>query len=210
VPSALLAIVTIASLQGVVRKIPEAIATIQRWPLSEQDFACEVEATTTLANALPHTAWFQYDFQRAKYYQDDVLIIDGTGLSNQNIAHLPAPGQTLWGKGDWWRDLRLRPAVWFLGFHFMSSVSATTYAPEDMASNPDVQRRLFGYSLPQELGAQIKDNYRLASVRACDQYMNFLLRDDVAARLGENAHVMVGNSSAASVRSADAAAGRHP
>lgn len=209
-PAAILVLVTIASLQGVVRKIPEAIAAIHRWPLSEQDFACEVEATTTLANALPHTAWFQYDFQRAKYYQDDVLIVDGTGLSNQRIAHLPAPGQTLWGKGDWWRDLRSRPEVWFLGFHFMSSDSATTYAPDDMASNPDVQRRLFGYSLPPELGAQIKDSYRLASVRACDHYMNFLLRDDVAAGLGENAGVMVSNSSAASVRSADAAAGRHP
>lgn len=92
----------------------------------------------------------------------------------------------------------------------MSSVPATTYAPEDMASNPDVQLRLFGHGLPRELGAQIKDNYRLASVRACDQYMNDLLRNDEAARLGENDHVMVGNASTASVRGADAAAGRQP
>ncbi len=209
-PSAILGIVTIASLQGVVRKIPEGIAAIRLWPLSEQDFSCEVEATTTLAHALPHTAWVQYDFQRAKYFQDDVVIVDATGLSNQNIAHMPAPGQVLWGKGDVWRDLGLRPAVWFIGFHFMSSVPATTYAAEDMVSNPDVQLRLFGYGLPRELGAQIKDSYRLASVRACDQYMNFLLRNDVAAQLGENDRVMVSNASTASVRSTDAAAARHP
>jgi hypothetical protein len=211
VPSAILGIVAIASVQGVVRKIPEAIAAIRMWPVSEADFSCEIEATTTLAHALPHTAWVQYDFQRAKYFQDEVVIVDGTGLSNQSIAHLPAPGQVLWGKGDAWRDFRLRPEVWFIGFHFMSSVPATTYDPEDMASNPDVQHRLFGYGLPRELGEQIKDSYRLASVRACDQYMNVLLRNDVAARLGDNDHVMVSNASTAPGRSTDAAAAaRHP
>lgn len=209
-PSAILGIVAIASVPAVVRKIPEGIATIRLWPLSEDDFACEIEATTTLARALPHAEWVQYDFQRAKYFQDEVLIVDGSGLSNQQIAHRPAPGQVLWGKGNASLDLALRPAVWFIGYHFISSVPATTYTLEDMASRPDVQLHLFGYGLSRELAAQIQDNYRLASVRACDQYMNFLLRDDVAAQLGENDGVMVSSSSPASAGSAGAAAARHP
>jgi uridylate kinase len=41
--------------------------------------------------------------------------------------------------------------------------------------------------------------------------MNVLLRNDVAARLGDNDHVMVSNASTAPGRSTDAAAAaRHP
>src|SRR5262249_30109253 len=114
-PSAILGIVAIASVQGVVRKIPEGIATIRQWPLSEDDFSCEIAATTTLAKALPHAEWLQYDFQRAKYFPDEVLVVDGSGLSNQEIAHRPAPGQVLCGKGNASLDLALRPAIWFIG-----------------------------------------------------------------------------------------------
>ena len=58
----------------------------------------ENEAFERLRGLGVHT-FAQTDYQRAKFYDDDLLVIDATGLNDKIAAHLPAPGQVLRGKG---------------------------------------------------------------------------------------------------------------
>lgn len=168
------------------RKLRQALK--DKWPLTERSFACDAEFARRLARLVGPQGpgariVAQTDFQRMKYFADDVHTVDLSGLNDRGIAHRPVAGQVLYGKGSYTDALARRPAVWIVGHR----VGPRWAPPQPMAAAslravfdaPAVAESYFGYAMEPPFIVPISAAYTSASLGVCQGYYNFLLRNDL-------------------------------
>ena len=155
-------------------------------PLRSSSFACDAEASRTLASLAGREVVAQEDYQRLKYFADDLHVLDLTGLNEREIAHKPMYGQVLWGKEVIADAVRRRPAIWLIGHNiFPHSEPLARFSAEEALTRPDLSEKYLGYMFAHEEAALIWQEYVTASFRACGGYFNVFVRKDLASKLGQ-------------------------
>ncbi len=143
----------------------------------------------------------QTDYQRAKYYDDDLQVIDATGLNDKVAAHLPAPGQVLRGKGGIGYELSRQPDA--ISHGTQSQVSITpmaNYTGWEITRDAVLVERYLNTLTPQWLHElePLSRGYRATSYPTYSSrpeedapreggisFMNVWLRDDIAVRIAD-------------------------
>ena len=157
------------------------------WPLSLRSFACDAEIAARLrALGGPSADWViaHTDYQRLKFFADELRSWDLTGLNDRTLAHRRVEGTVTWGKFSYAVALQGRPDVWILGHQ----VEPRAAPQEPLASrglrtvlgDAVLAESYFGYAVEQPFIAPISQGYIAASlpVAACGGYFNFFLRRD--------------------------------
>jgi hypothetical protein len=107
-----------------------------------------------------------------------MYVIDITGLNNAEIAHLPHPGQNLWGKRGPAIALARRPEIISFGFLIWSEQLLANYSAHDLIADEALATRFLGYRFFAPLAAE----YRTASVPVEGVYLNLFVREDQVER----------------------------
>jgi hypothetical protein len=158
------------------------------WPLREDLFACERRVAEALLHAVPQGgAIAETDFQRLKYFADDLRVIDLHGLSDREIAHQRVTRPVQWGKYDPATAVRLRPEAWVWGPRFRHTVPMTTVSMKGLLSDSRTEESFVGYSEGPEMAtgdvASAMDALFVpASLPVCGYFFNVLVRKDTSAR----------------------------
>ena len=161
----------------------EKMSYFRDWPLSRKSFPCDADVTAVL-HRLGVTSFAETDYQRLKYYDDDVRVIDLTGLNDRAIAHRPHPGQNLWGKVDLATAPRTGAEALQIGPRFVTDVPLGRFSTAALFDNPKIATLFFGRPLPREARPAYVGAYVTAGFPVCggDVYFDVLLRSDVAER----------------------------
>lgn len=145
-------------------------------------FACDREISGRLAQLAGDGVVAQADYQRVKYFEDDLYVLDLNGLNSRRIAHLPDQDRVRWGKTDAEFAVSERPEVLQYGHRVGVLERANAAHPLGrVLTDPDLATEFIGYPLRAAVAEMVVEHYRAASLRVCDGYFNFLLRADVAA-----------------------------
>ncbi|MBS2029103.1 MAG: hypothetical protein JST54_14465 [Deltaproteobacteria bacterium] len=157
-----------------------------QWPMTLEQFSCELPLAQRLRQASAGGAVAQTDFQRLKYFDDALQVIDLHGLSDMAIAHQPVTEPVVWGKFDPATVVERRPEVWIWGNMFLGSEPISAYPMRRLLDDDGLQERFAGYAGRERARGATADaiatTYLPASTRLCDGYFNLLVRSDVAAR----------------------------
>ena len=156
-------------------------------PLQEKTFSCDRQASLRIEGMLAHRPGAraaQTDFQRLKYFADDLYVWDLTGLNDRQIAHREVAEPVQWGKLDLLEAVRQRPEVIVLGHRTKPHARAMArYALVDVVRTADLHDDFFGYGLAPHIADALSASYGTASVEVCGGYFNFLARRDLLAEL---------------------------
>jgi hypothetical protein len=157
-------------LHGSLKDLPALAAHArQRFSIHSDLYTCEQELAAGLHQVIPGGTFAESDFQRLKYFADDLTVIDVFGLNDREIAHEPRRTAVRWGKDDLEKVLLRRPDAWVWG-------------PGYMRSFPLDGGTLFPLRERPEL-APLVASYVPASARVCGGvYMSFAVRRDLAPR----------------------------
>ena len=160
-------------LHGSLKNLPALVAHArQRFSIHSDLYTCERELAAELRQVIPGGTFAESDFQRLKYFADDLTVIDIFGLNDREIAHEPRSTAVRWGKDDLGKVLGRRPDAWVWG-------------PGYMRSFPLDGGTLFPLRERPEL-APLVASYVPASARVCGGvYMSFAVRRDLAPRFVE-------------------------
>ena len=162
------------------------LARIAAWPDDGRDFRCEMDLTRLLAKSATRIA--ETDFQRMKWFDDDLDVVDLAGLNDRARAHERNPGRNQWGKGGF-RDAPATGAeVLVLGPRWLYAKSMATVTTRAIADDPQVARELLGARFPESARDALLARYVPAALpNACGGgYMNFFVRNDRAPVLASS------------------------
>ena len=167
-----------------------------QWPMTIEQFSCELPLAQRLRQANAGGAVAQTDFQRLKYFDDALQVIDLHGLSDMAIAHQPVSEPVVWGKFDPATVVERRPEVWIWGNAFLGSEPMSAYPMRRLLDDDGLQERFAGYTGRERARGAIADaiatSYVPASTRLCEGYFNLLVRSDVASRYAAAGFVVGG------------------
>jgi hypothetical protein len=189
VPLALLVYEEKESLRWRERIVAERLAS---WPYSLRSIHCAAEAERVLASHVRSMA--QTDEQVFKLLDDDLRVIDLTGINDVSIAHAKWPGRNLWGKAnvtpEWIRD---GAEALMLGPKTDYSRPWARYTTEELVGETEGSEP-FGVGLSRDARAALIERYVPLSVPACGMFLNVLVRAD-RAELFRGGSVLLGASS---------------
>ncbi len=180
---------------------PEELRTTlaDGWPLTLRTFGCDAEISArlqTLVGPPGGTPWViaHTDYQRLKFFADELQPWDLTGINDRDIAHRPVAGPVRWGKFSYAAALQRRPDLWILGHrvepHDAPAEPLSRHALYDVLQDAARAERYFGYAVEPPAIAPISQLYVAASLPVCGGYFNFFLRRD-HARLAVQRGVLV-------------------
>ena len=178
----------VAPLYVAVTEPAELTSTLaQTWPLSLRSFACDAEIAArlrTVVSAPGAAPWViaHTDYQRLKFFADELAPWDLTGLNDRTLAHRRVDGPVGWGKFSYAVALQRRPDLWILGHR----VEPQYAPPEPLASrslhtvltSTALAESYFGYAVEEPFIAPLSRDYVAASLPVCGGYFNFFLRRD--------------------------------
>ncbi len=168
-----------------------ALAGMRSWPLDAREFPCDRGAVAQLERAGVRTL-AETDYQRAKYYADDLRVVDLSGLNDVAIAHRPCAGHNLWGKADFDDAPATGADVLQLGALYMHDVPIGAFSMADLFTRPRVAAAYFGHAL-EPSSREAFDGYVPVSFVVCaGEFFDVLVRRDVAARLNGPGVVLAG------------------
>ena len=158
------------------------------WPLRARSFSCDAEIAARLRALTnrPEGIWLiaQTDYQRLKYFADDLQPLDLTGLNDRSIAQRRVEGPVRWGKFSYAVALQRRPELWILGHqvepHAAPREPLARQALAKVLADPELAESYFGYAVEAPLVAPLLADYTAASLPACGGYFNFLIRRELA------------------------------
>jgi hypothetical protein len=192
----------LGNIVGGVRALPVKMDRIARWPLDGSDLSCDIEAGRAL-EAFGIRTFAQTDYQRLKYVNDRLRVIDATGLNDVTAAHTPESGHVWLGKGLVPHALRTRAEAFSFGFRLplKDRPMARFTSLELLYDHPTRETYLASKFEPPLLrhqppygdftdAAAMRDAFLPASFPVCGRWFNVWLRNDVAERLRDD--VMVG------------------
>lgn len=161
------------------------------WPLRERSFACDAELAARLRelsdrHAGPGWRIAQTDYQRLKYFADELQPLDLTGINDRSIAHRRVEGSVVWGKFSYAVALQRRPELWILGHqvepHAAPREPLASRTLGEVLGRPALAQSYFGYAVEEQFVAPLLADYTAASLPACGGYFNFLIRRDLAEK----------------------------
>jgi hypothetical protein len=153
---------------------------IAHWQDDGRDFHCEVALAGALASRVSSVA--ETDFQRLKYFQDGLEVIDLSGLSDRRIAHTPSPGHNRWGKDG----LLFAPGsdadVLILGPRWLHPAPLADTTTRALVDDPRTSRLFVGRAFPKGARDALVAHYLPATLaNPCGGWMNFFVRADRAS-----------------------------
>lgn len=182
-PMALAALVLVTGLARGTPHLSERTRRIASWPIHETDYACEIEVAAKLAARATSVA--QTDFQRLKFYRDDLRVIDLMGLNDRARARAAAPGKNLWGKGGPAAGPASGADVLELGILAIQRAPMARYTSAQIANEERLATAFIGYPIPSEARDALAADYVTASMPVCGAFFNFFVRKDVAASFAD-------------------------
>lgn len=172
----------------------------ERWPLrmTLPDMSCEAETGEILTRLGVH-AFAQTDFQRLKFFRDEIRVVDASGLNDRAAAHGPAPHQVIFGKGGVAFAAKSPARALSYGYappiHYLPMAS---FSSRELVYDYDTSRKLMGSPVdmpftPPSDAPILYEGYRPVSTRACGSFwFNFWAKDDLADALSTRSDVRVG------------------
>ena len=182
-PIALAALVVVTGLARGTPHLSERTRRIASWPIHETDYACEIEVAAKLAARATSVA--QTDFQRLKFYRDDLRVVDLMGLNDRARAHAASPGKNLWGKGGPAAGPASGADVLQLGILAIQRAPMARFTSAQIASDERLATAFIGYPIPSEATDALAADYVTASIPVCGAFFNFFVRKDLAARFAD-------------------------
>lgn len=153
----------------------------EEWPLSLQSFACDREIAAQLKQVAESEVVGQTDYQRLKFFADELTVLDLTGLNDRSIAHESEPLPVAWGKFSYGRTLARAPALLVLGHEVRPSAQPmSSWSIQGLAADPQRCEAFIGYPIEPAWTDALAARYVTASLRACGGYFNLLVRRDRA------------------------------
>jgi hypothetical protein len=152
------------------------LARIGTWPLSVKDFGCELQVADFIAARVDTVS--QTDFQRLKYFEDRLVVIDLTGLNDQARAHEPSPGHDLWGKGGAAEGPGVGAEAMQLGIRSATREPMARYTSRDLVSRADLSSAFIGPPLPPAAQDGLVRDYVPVSIPVCGVFFNLFVRGD--------------------------------
>jgi hypothetical protein len=169
----------------------QRLERIRGWPTTERDFACEKEVADFVAARVDTAS--ETDFQRLKYFEDRLVVIDLSGLSDVARAHASSPGHDLAGKGGAAEGPRVDAEVMQLGTRSATRLPMARYSAADVVRSEPLLNAFLGVDLPPEARDELVRRYVTMSVPVCGVYVNLFVRKDRVDRFVPGA--LVGASS---------------
>jgi len=117
-------------------------------PVQGASFACDREVAQKLALTVGAGVAAQTDYQRLKYFADDLYVRDLTGLNDRRIAHTVVADPVRWGKLDLLDAANTAPDVLVLGHHI--GIHETPMGPHplnEVFAKPELYNDYFGYTI---------------------------------------------------------------
>ena len=124
------------------------------------------------------------DYQRLKWFADDLDVIDLMGLNDRRIAHAPRADAVLWGKGGMKQASSVDADVLFLGARFVSHTPMGKVPVAQIADDPRLGVFFLGDPVEPSIRDYLVSDYVPVSLSGCGWYTNFFVRNDRAAALG--------------------------
>jgi hypothetical protein len=190
--------VTLVQVVGALQRLDERLVRLSEWPLTLEDVACDRRFAAWLARHGADLTVAQSDFQRLKFFADELDVIDLRGLNDVAIAHRPWPGPNRWGKYTHELGLEVNAPVWVWGRRL--------HTPEPMAAHPmdellgDAGRLVYFSGWPEQealagtpVGERFRRAYVPASIEICGVYRNVFLHQELKARFS-SAGALIGSS----------------
>lgn len=165
----------------------ERLRRVKSWPIHEADYACEIEVAAAVAARVSVVA--QTDFQRLKFYRDDLKVIDLMGLNDRALAHSASPGRNRWGKGGPAAAPASHADVLEIGIVAIQPAQMSRFGVPQIVRTDRLATAFIGYPVPDEARAALAADYTTASLPICGLYFNFFVRKDVAPRFTDIATV---------------------
>lgn len=154
-----------------------ALARLQ--PLSDDNFACDRRIAAQLKTIAGDGEIAQTDYQRLKYFEDDLRVLDLTGLNNTAIAHRPMRSPVSFGKIDLLDVIRRRSRLWVLGHHVgVQPEPLSDFSLRDVLRTRVLHDQYFGYGIAPDLIDPVTNAYETASIAACGGYFSVLVQRD--------------------------------
>lgn len=150
---------------------------------SLDDYACERQAARMLAEVTPEGTVMQTDWQRLKFFEDELRVIDLHGLNDREIARLEVEGPVRYGKFSHAHALEVGAPVWIYGHRLGSEIPMAAVPMRLLLSDPATADRFVGYVAPKEVVEAMRRDYVPASLPVCDRFFNLLVRREHAAAL---------------------------
>jgi hypothetical protein len=170
------------------------LTRIGNWPTTIKSFECERQVAGFIAARVDTAS--QTDFQRLKYFEERLVVIDLSGLNDVARAHQPASGHDLWGKGGAADGPRVGAEAMQLGIRSATPEPMARYASQDLIGRAELSSTFIGAPLPVEAGEALVRAYVPVSVPVCGVFMNLFVRADRAERFAAGG-ALVGRSRAA-------------
>jgi len=159
---------------------------------SVEDYGCEKQAARALAQVLPSGEVMQTDWQRLKFFEDDLRVIDLHGLNDRNIARQTIDGPVRYGKFTHANALEVGADVWVYGHRLATEIPMAAVPIDLLLRHPPTYERFVGYEAPQEVVEPLRAAYLPASFPVCKRFFNVLVRREHAATLARSG-VLVGD-----------------
>ena len=155
-----------------------------------RDRECDRAFGNALRRVVPFGTIAETDFQRLKYWCDDLRVVDLEGLNNREIAHERVSDAVRMGKFRPVTVLRMRPEVWIPGFNFRTMSSRVSAKPHPLLTDAETQMRVLGYDEKQKaaegsVAVELAGLYVPASLRVCGIAYNLFVRKDLAGKFSE-------------------------
>jgi len=155
-------------------------------PLRAASFECDQWVARKLSRIAGSELVAQTDYQRLKYFADELHVLDVSGLNHRDIARRPVEAPVLWGKFDPLDTILRSPAIWVLGHHvYVHDDAMSDYPLLDVLGEAELHDRFFGYGLAPQFIEPVSRTYATASVPVCGGYFNVLVRRDFAEKARE-------------------------
>jgi hypothetical protein len=159
----------------------------------EANYLCDVEVGRKLDGLGLRV--LQSDYQRLKYFADDLYVRDLHGLNDRVIAHQRFTEPVLWGKASDANAISDACEIWICGSRPFAGVRRpmARLNTARLFSDQRLFKEYTGRDLPTRAdAAAIVAKYTTASLSACGGYFNFLVRREFASKLA-SAGVVIGD-----------------
>jgi hypothetical protein len=166
-------------------------SVLRSWPLTSDAYGCDREFASALTEAWPDLTVAESDYQRLKFWADEVHVEDLHGLNNRELAHTEVAGRVTFGKYSHAHAIATQASVLIWGVHHLRPNPISALSTGRVVSDRETMLSFTGYhemlSDPEQRRAIAQ--FTTASVSACGGHFNFLIRRDLPAPVGSRVRV---------------------
>ena len=173
--------------------VRERLAGARSGPAGMEVFASEREAFGAASRALAGESFAHRHLQRLRWFCPETSVLDLTGLTDRDIAALPAPGQVKFGRDAVGEGVRRKVGALHLDPVGVRSASLVGTPLIPALATPAIAAHFGGPPfLDQALAQQVDAAYLGASFPVRGGFVNLLVRRDLGARFAAEGFLVTG------------------